>query len=113
MADDWRAVGRRIAIERARRWPNRADFADVTGLSVSVLEQLESGRRKRYAPDTLARIEQALRWEPGTCWDIADGRPVRYVLDAELRAIHDAWPHLHRRDRRMLADLADWQRAHR
>lgn len=107
MARDWRAAGERIAIERARRWPNRVDFAVATGLSVRVLEDLEGGRPKNYAPDTLAAVEIALRWEPGSVYRIADGLAPRYEMGPQLRAIFDAWPALSDEVRSILALIAE------
>lgn len=105
---DWKAAGRRIAIERARRYRDRGDFADATGLSKRVLEDLETGRRRSYAPATLAAVERVLSWEPGTCQELADGaREPRYGIGGtDLRAIIDAWPRIVESDRQLLASIA-------
>lgn len=105
-ARDWRAVGERVAIERARHW-TRTGFARATGLSLRVLEDLEKGMARDYKPDTLAAVEVALQWEPGTCYRIADGLAPRYEGGRELRAILDAWPHLTDEVRQVLADVAE------
>lgn len=104
---DWRRTGARILIERARRWPNRGDFADATGLSRRVLEDLETGRRATYAPATLAAVEVTLSWEPGSCTRIAEGLEPVYGLGPHLRRIHDVWPFLTDDHRRAVAQLAE------
>lgn len=103
---DWRAVGERVAIERARRWA-RPEFAKATGLSVRVLEDLETGKPRNYSVETLGAVERALRWEPGSCYRIADGLQPRYVGGPELRAILDNWDRLPDQLRRVLADMVE------
>lgn len=106
MGRDWRAVGERVATERARRW-TRPEFARAAGISVRVLEDLETGKPRNYSPDTLGPIERALRWEPGSCYRIADGLQPRYAGGPELRAIIDNWHRLPDSFRRALADMAE------
>lgn len=104
---DWRRAGARIEIERARRWPTREAFAAHTGLSERVLDDLETGKRSRYAPATLGAVELALGWEPGSCERIAEGLGPVSELDPPLRRIHDAWPRVSDRDRDAIAQLAE------
>lgn len=104
---DWRRLGARITIERARRWPTRIEFARETRLSKRVLEDLETGRRASYSPATLAAVEVALRWEPGTCERVAEGLAPTYELDPQLRHIHDVWPDLTDEHRNAVAQLAE------
>lgn len=106
VSGDWGEVGRRIRVERARNWPTRAAFAAATGLSRRVLEDLESGARDTYLPATLAAVEVALEWEPGSCQRLADGLKLEYGNGPDMRAILDAWPRLDDGARRMLANLA-------
>lgn len=60
-----------------------------------------------YKPDTLGPIENALHWEPGTCYRIADGLAPKYGDGPALRAIIDAWPNLSDEVRQVLADVAE------
>ncbi len=61
-ADIYRAVGQRIAHERARRGVSQRELAELTGTTQSAVARLEAGRR---APrlDTLLRVAHALDCE--------------------------------------------------
>jgi transcriptional regulator with XRE-family HTH domain len=61
-ADVYRAVGQRIAHERARRRVSQRELAELTGTTQSAVARLEAGRR---APrlDTLLRVAHALDCE--------------------------------------------------
>lgn len=109
MADDegWRQLGRRIRLERSRRWPRRPDFARAAGLSDRVVGEVERAERPNFSPDTLAGIEYALGWAPGSCDLIRAGRQPRRVEDPEFTRIRDAWPRLSPDARRMLAAVAE------
>jgi transcriptional regulator with XRE-family HTH domain len=60
--DVYRAVGERIAQERARRKVSQRELAELTGTTQSAVARLEAGRR---APrlDTLLRVAHALDCE--------------------------------------------------
>jgi transcriptional regulator with XRE-family HTH domain len=60
--DVYRAMGRRIAHERARRRISQSELAGLTGTTQSAVARLEAGRR---APrlDTLLRVAHALDCE--------------------------------------------------
>lgn len=70
--EDW---ARLAAYVRGRRndqgWPTIKAFAEATGLTAHTLSGVENGRRVR--PNTLAIIENALSWKPGSCAAILDG----------------------------------------
>jgi transcriptional regulator with XRE-family HTH domain len=55
-------IGRRVELGHH----SREAFADASGLSVRTLSDIERARRTSYDPATLARVEQALQWLPGT-----------------------------------------------
>jgi transcriptional regulator with XRE-family HTH domain len=55
-------IGRRVELGHHVR----EAFADASGLSVRTLSDIERARRTSYDPATLARVEQALQWLPGT-----------------------------------------------
>lgn len=87
-------MGARIVAERSRRWRTRRDFAHATGLSTRVLDDLEAGRRARYQPTTLAAVESALGWAPGSCERIVAGLRPRRETDPTLVRLLDVWPRL-------------------
>ena len=103
----WRAVGEQVTRARSRRWRTRADFAAATGLSTRVLSDLETGRRQRYAPRTLAAVEAALGWAPGTCERVAQGGRVRMEMDESLQRVLDAWPRLSPDARVLVAEMVE------
>lgn len=105
--DGWARLGARITSERSRRWRKRRDFAHASGLSVRLLADLETGRRSRYQPATLAAVEAALGWTAGSCDRIvAGGRPRREV-DPSLVRLLDVWPRLSPDARLLLVTLAE------
>jgi transcriptional regulator with XRE-family HTH domain len=60
--DVYRAMGRRIAHERARRRISQSELAELTGTTQSAIARLESGGRPPRI-DTLLRITNALDCE--------------------------------------------------
>ena len=90
----WARLGARIVAERSRRWRTRRDFAHATGLSPRVLYDLETGRRDRYQPATLAAVESALGWVPGSCLRVVAGVRPRRETDPTLVRLLDVWPRL-------------------
>ena len=103
----WKRLGRTIVAERARRKWDRGDLADATGLSVRLLDDIENGRRRRYKDYTLAVMEAALGWEPGSCEQVVRGGRPTPVPDLVLARVQAAWPHLSDDARLMLAELAE------
>lgn len=100
-------MGARILAERSRRWRTRDDFVAATGLSRRVLGDLERGARSNYAASTLAAVEAALGWSPGSCERIVQGgRPVINIDPLFLR-LRDAWQYLTPDARRMLVAIAE------
>lgn len=68
---------------------------------------MERGTRTRYQPETVAMIEAALGWSPGSIETVLKGgRPVR-EQDDDLAAILTVWPRLDRRSRRALRAAAE------
>lgn len=72
-----------------------------------MLDDLEKGRRANYSEATLAAIEAALGWEPGTCRRVVEGGRVRHEVDPELMRLLDAWRVLTPDARRMLVEIAE------
>lgn len=70
----WERLGARVVHERARRsFRSRTAFAAHVGLSARTLGDIELGRRVSYGAGTLALIEQAFGWTPGSCLDVVSG----------------------------------------
>lgn len=107
MDDGWARLGRRIATERGRHWRSRAAFARAAGIGERTLSDVERGRRDNYSEATLAAIEAALGWAPGTCQRIVEGGKVRRDMDPTLVRLLDAWTTLGPDARLLLAELAE------
>lgn len=103
----WERLGRLVASERGRHWRSRQAFARAAGVSVRVLDDIEKGRRANYSEATLAAIEAALGWEPGTCRRVVEGGRVRHEVDPELMRLLDAWRVLTPDARRLLVEIAE------
>ncbi len=102
-----RRLGVAVRAERSRQWPRRADFAAVSGVGLRVIAAIENAERDNFSPDTLAAIEAALSWEPGSAERARAGlRPRRYE-DPGLTRLRALWPRLSADARRMLVDLAE------
>lgn len=106
-ANGARRLGRRIKQERARIWSRQADFADACGLSVRVVTALENGERENFKVETIAAVETALRWVPGSADRVRRGLEPRVEPDADLARLWDLWPALSLEARRMLLAAAE------
>lgn len=93
--------------ERSRYWKTREEFSRACGVSARVLDDLETGRRSNYLPSTLAAVDVALGWAPGTCLRVAQGGRVRRQTDPAMTRILGVWPRLSVDARAMLADIAE------
>lgn len=105
--DGWRRLGRTVASERGRHWRSRAAFSRASGVSERVIDDIETGVRSNYADATLAAIEAALGWAPGTCERIVQGGKVRREADPMLVRLLDSWRRLSPDARAMLVDIAE------
>lgn len=105
MPDRWKRLGTYVRRERHRRRQTQADFARTIGISTRSVGSLERGESTRYDADTLAAVEDALAWEPGSIEAFIAGRPPR-TTDKHLAEIHAAWPHLSNDARAILAEIA-------
>lgn len=106
MVSAWERVGEQIVRARSRLgYANRTQFSRASGVSKRVLDDLETGRRDNYRASTIERVEAALGWAPGSIIRTSEGRrPVRQH-DEQLQLLLDAWPHLSRDTRIVIADL--------
>src|SRR5688500_6253529 len=104
----WSRLGAVVRTERARLgYRTLADLAARTGLGVRTLSDLERGARSSYSAETLAAVEAALGWEPGSVRRILDGGGPLREHDDDLAALLVSWPHLDERARHALRVLAD------
>lgn len=83
--DDWQRLAAHVVFRRQQRGiPTRQALADLTGLSYRLLGDLERGTR-RVSEGTLAILEQALGWDPGSAERIlSGGEPT--PIDEHVRA---------------------------
>lgn len=63
-------VGRRVELG----FGTREAFAQTSKISSRLLSDLENARRPSYAPSTVAKLEQALQWTPGSVDSVLAGR---------------------------------------
>jgi transcriptional regulator with XRE-family HTH domain len=105
----WERLGSYVRTERARMGGTRrslAAFAKAAGMSRTTLDSIEHGRKDSYDPATLATLEHALGWLPGSIDSILRGGKPKYDDDPDLTALVDLWPKLSPGSRRMLRMLA-------
>ena len=107
MEEGWERLGRRVAQERGRHWRSRSAFARSAGISPRVLDDVEKARRTNYSDATLAAIEAALGWAPGTCLRVVQGGRVRRDVDPMLVRLLDIWTTLSPDARAMLVAIAE------
>lgn len=91
VAYGWRALGEHIRRERKARKQTQAEFAADIGISITLLRQLENGRRDNYDAGTRSLIEVALGWADGSIELVVGGAAPRRVEDAALREIRLLW----------------------
>jgi transcriptional regulator with XRE-family HTH domain len=104
----WERLGHLIASGRGRQRWSVAELAERSGLSERTIDYLESGRRTRYRDSTLARIEDALGWRPGTALGIVEGMdPVPTMADQLLERVIARWEHLSEEQRQAIVDLLE------
>lgn len=108
MVDEgWVRLGDVVRSERARRWPRRRDFARECGLGERVITALERHERDNFSTETIAAVEAALGWEPGSADRVRAGLRPQRLEDADLARLRSLWPRLSRDSRRMLVRLAE------
>ena len=73
---DWPALGKAVVRRRVEMgFDSRKGFAVSAELGERNLSDIEHGRRESYDPGYLVKLEQALRWPPGTIDAILNGLP--------------------------------------
>lgn len=74
---EWDRLAQAIIDRRAELgYRTREQMAAAAGLSSRLLGDLEKNRRQNYDRITLARVEGALDWEPGTIQRILTPHPI-------------------------------------
>lgn len=106
VANRWDKLAEHVTAQRAYLGYSIAQLAAVSGLSTSTVDNLEHGRKSGYDPTTLAAVEQALRWRPGSVERALKGLDPQPQTDPDLEAVIAAWPKLSPGARRMLRILA-------
>lgn len=109
--EDWKHLAGQV-IERRRElgMPTRGHFARATGLSYRLLGDLERGTRG-VSEGTLALVEQALGWVPGSARDVLHGGPPLVGAGpAVLTAATAVRPRERRESRSALRALTDGYR---
>jgi transcriptional regulator with XRE-family HTH domain len=84
-----------------------ADFADAAGVSESSIDNIENGRQRGYSDATVAAVEAALGWEPGSFLQVVEGGGPTVTPDELMTRLRLAWPRLSVDARRMLVELAE------
>lgn len=73
---DWPRLSTAIRARREELGLTQPELASAAGISVSTVQILESGRTRARIPTTMASIEEALQWTPGSAADVlGGGRP--------------------------------------
>lgn len=93
-SDAWEKVARAVAARRGELGLTRAALAQRARRSMSTIYEIEAARRSVYRPSTLAALEDALDWAPGTVGRILDGAPPEPHAAAEQQAAIPC-PHCH------------------
>lgn len=107
MDQGWERVAAKVITDRVRRgYRSMAEFAKAAGLSTSTVDSIEHARKDRYEAATLAALEHALGWAPGSVERVRKGLSPIYDGDPDLTALIDVWPKLSPGSRRMLRMLA-------
>lgn len=102
----WHRLAEHVTAQRAYLGYSIAQLAAVSGLSTSTVDSLEHARKTSYDPGTIAALERALRWKPGSVERILKGLEPQQVQDPDLEAIIAVWPRLSPGARRILRVLA-------
>lgn len=76
MDRDWKRLGRAIAAQRDHLGLARQeDLAAAAGVNRQTVQSLEAGKPRTRMPASIAKVEKALSWEPGTAARILTERP--------------------------------------
>jgi transcriptional regulator with XRE-family HTH domain len=110
---DWLRLADYVVARRTQLGiTSRTAFASASGIAVRTVSQVETGHR--VWPSTLAALEEALGWSPGSCRAVLDGgEPVMAVTaedaeaDEQLRLLTLRFGELTPSERRGLVALVE------
>jgi len=89
---DWSRLAKYVTARRvALGFSSRDSLAAQAQLSPRTLADIETGRRDRYHPSTIAALERAMRWKQGSVFaTVAGGEPtVAMAGDPMPTAMYD------------------------
>lgn len=71
---DWSRLAEYVVTRRKELgYPRQVDLIHVSALGTRTLSSIEAGERTQYNRTTLAALEQALEWAPGSINDVLNG----------------------------------------
>ncbi|WP_405964806.1 helix-turn-helix domain-containing protein [Streptomyces sp. NBC_00723] len=73
MERDWARLARAIKRARDAAGMTQRDLAAAAAIAEGSVQNLESGASRTRVPPSLAKVERALGWVPGSGVDILDG----------------------------------------
>jgi transcriptional regulator with XRE-family HTH domain len=80
--EDWRRLADAVVARRVEMgMRTRQALAEALQMSARNLGDIEKARRTSYDPATLARLEQVLRWEPGSVDAVLAGGDPKPALE--------------------------------
>jgi len=112
----WERLGQYVVARRVQLgYKTRQPFADALGISRRTLGDIETGRRDKYELNTIAALENTLKWATGSIDDILAGGEPTPIPDIPTTNGDNATPVVAERDealRRVMlaADLTDDQK---
>ncbi|WP_203823151.1 helix-turn-helix transcriptional regulator [Paractinoplanes ferrugineus] len=87
---DWQRLGKLVIARRVElNLRTREALAETSGVGLRTIGDLETGRREKYHPNTIAAIEEALQWEPGALQAAADGGQPKVRRQAFIAHTYD------------------------
>jgi hypothetical protein len=74
---NWELLAREVIARRVELGHHaRESFAESSGIGARTLGDIETARKDSYRPATLARLEQALQWVPGSVEALLRNKPL-------------------------------------
>lgn len=81
MGRDWKRLAEAIKAAREERNLTQLEVAETAGVSESTVQNLESGTSRTRLPPSLAKIEPAIGWAPGSGKAVMEGgEPTRIPM---------------------------------